>query len=101
MGYQIVKQPDGHLAIRESYTGTLVMWDANREEVIDYFAEMAATDARENALRLADLVLDDKPRDAYYQFAVTWDAAVGQDRESGGEYSAAAGCAAGGEGEVG
>lgn len=91
MGFQIIKQPDGQLAVRSSETDTLVIWDATREEVVEAFAEMAAREARRTAERLADLVLADEPRKAYYQFAVSWEQAVADDREYGGEYTAGAG----------
>ena len=87
MGYQIIKQPSGKLAIRASYTDTLVAWDATKDEVVEWFAELAAADARRHAERLADFVLADEPRKAYYQFVVTWERAVKDDREHGGDYT--------------
>lgn len=87
MGYQIIKQPSGQLAIRASYTDTLVAWDATKDEVVEWFAELAATRAREEAERLADFVLADEPRKAYYQFVVPWEEAVKDGREHGGDYT--------------
>ncbi len=92
MGLQIIKQPDGLLAIRSSESDTLIAWDATRDEVLEVFAERAAQRARdevERAGRVADFVLNDEPRKAYYQFAVPWEQAVADDREHGGEYTAA------------
>jgi hypothetical protein len=38
------------------------------DEVVEYYAERAAQDARESARRTVDHVMNDEPRKAYYQF---------------------------------
>lgn len=92
MGWQVIKQPDGLLAVRSSETDTLIAWDATRDEVLELFADRAAARLRRDLELIGetvDHVLADEPRKAYYQFAVTWERAVADDREHGGEYSAA------------
>lgn len=72
MGYQVIKQPDGDLAIWSSYSDEFVMVDAQRSDVIDWFVEIATHDARRNAARVVDAVVADEPRKIYAQFAKSW-----------------------------
>lgn len=85
MGYQIIKQPDGRLCLWSTYTDSIVATDATAEEVISFFIKRAAEDARRSAGRSAgrivDLVLADRARETYYQFTMTYDEAVEQNRE--------------------
>lgn len=85
MGYQVIKQPDDQFAIFSSHTDTIIMWDSTRDEVVDWFVEIEAKRARENAERIVGLVADGEPRRAYFQFTMSWDEALRQDRERGGE----------------
>lgn len=75
MGHQIVKQPDGRLAIFSDGNdgGCWIRWDMTVVEVGDYYAGRAADSARESALRTARLVSQDKASEAYYQFTETFD----------------------------
>ncbi|MGI5223039.1 hypothetical protein [Nocardia sp. CA-290969] len=89
MGYQVIRQPDTDLfGIFSSNTDTFVMWEATRDEVVEFFVEEATQRARRDAERVVGLVEAGKSRDAYYQFALSWDDAVREDREHGGEMSA-------------
>lgn len=85
MGRQIIKQPDGRFAIFSSSTDTVHIWDATAEEIVDYFAEKAAEDARREARRMVDAVARDDARSVYYQFMRTWEEVLESDREHGGE----------------
>ena len=85
MGYQIIKQPDEQFAIFCSYTDTIIIWDATSEEVMGWFLEREAARVRRDVGRLLEHVAADKPRKAYYQFAMTWEEALEEDREHGGE----------------
>lgn len=85
MGNQIIKQPDGKFAIFSSESDTIVEWDATEQEVMDYFAELAAEWSRRTTERLLGHVKAGHPQEAYYQFAVTWDEALETDRDHGGE----------------
>jgi hypothetical protein len=85
MGFQILKQPDGQLAVFSSETDTFVAMDATPAEVTEWFADLAAQDARTRVCRLLDHVLADDPRGAYYQFALTWAEAARLNREHDGE----------------
>lgn len=85
MGYQVVKQPDDQLAIFASYTDTIVMWDADAAEVVQFFVDIAVEDARRRAEQVVAHVVSGEPRKAYFQFAMTWDEALEKDREHGGE----------------
>ena len=85
MGQQIIKQPDGLFAVFSSITDTFTFVDGTAEEVVEFFAEQAARDARRKVGHLVRLVAADQAREAYFQFAMTWDAALRLDREHGGE----------------
>jgi hypothetical protein len=41
MGNQIIKQPDGRYAVFSTETGTVVLRDANEDEVVEWFEEQA------------------------------------------------------------
>jgi len=49
MGHQIIKQPDGKLAVYSSGVDAWVVVDASPEELLDYYAKRAADDARRSA----------------------------------------------------
>jgi len=72
MGYQVIKQPDGKLALFSSFTDTWALYDGSPQEIVGWFAERAAEDARREAQRVVDLVVAGKSREAYYQFARTF-----------------------------
>ena len=72
MGHQIVKQPDGKLAIFSDSVNDWIVWDATAEEVVEYYAERAAESARESARRTVGHVMADEPRKSYYQFTQTF-----------------------------
>ena len=84
MGYQVIRQPDGLLAIFSSYTDTWVVYDADPGEVVDYFAERAAKNARRDAERIVEHVMNGRAREAYYQFAMTFEEANAESGEHGG-----------------
>jgi len=84
MGHQVIKQPDGLYAIFSSFTDTWIVYDATRQDVIDYYAEKAAREAREGTARLLDDV-DENPRKAYFQFAMTFEEANAESKHSGGK----------------
>jgi hypothetical protein len=75
MSHQIIKQPDGKLAVFSDNVDAWILYDASPDEVVRYYEERAAKDARESAQRTVDLVLADQPRKVYYQFAMTFEEA--------------------------
>lgn len=85
MGQQIIKQPDGKLAVFSSIVDAFIVVDATPEEILDWRAEQAAADARRATQRELDAVLADDPRRVYFQFARTWEEAARLDREHGGD----------------
>ncbi|MCW2901743.1 MAG: hypothetical protein JWO67_4008 [Streptosporangiaceae bacterium] len=88
MGNQIIRQPDGHYAVFSTVTGTIIRWDATKDEIVEWFAEQAAEDARQNVRRKIEHVAAGEARRAYFQFATTWDEALETDRKNGGDASA-------------
>jgi hypothetical protein len=63
MGFQIVKQPDGRLAIFSSYVDQWVACDASDEEVILMFAEQAAESSRLSIGRSVAAILEGRERE--------------------------------------
>jgi hypothetical protein len=86
MGHQIIKQPDGKLAVFSSGTDTWILSDATAADLEDYYAERAAEDARRSARETLEHVLAGESRRVYRQFAMTFDEANQSSRESGGEW---------------
>ena len=82
MGQQIIKQPDGKLAVFSSVVDAFLVVDATPEEIIEWRAEEAAQKAREQTQRELAHVLAGEPRKAYYQFTKTWEEASRLDREN-------------------
>lgn len=85
MGQQIIKQPDGRLAVFSSNVDAFIVVDATPEEIIEWRAEDAAEKARERTRIELDHVLSGNPKKEYHQFAMTWDEAAQLDRENGDE----------------
>jgi hypothetical protein len=96
MGHQIIRQPDGLYAVFSTGTDTWIKADAAREDLIEWYAERAARDARKGTAELLDDV-DEDPRKAYYQFAMTFEEANAESVEHGGEDLSGKMAAAGGE----
>ncbi|KFG02578.1 hypothetical protein IQ62_01140 [Streptomyces scabiei] len=84
MGQQIIKQPDGRLAVFSTVVDAFIVVDATPEEILDWRAEEAAKDARRDTQRQLDHVLADEPDRSYFQFALTWEEALTKHREHGG-----------------
>lgn len=72
MGHQIIKQPDGRLAIYSSVVDAWICWDMSEADVENYYAERAANDARESARRTVNHVMAGNPSEVYCQFAMTF-----------------------------
>lgn len=85
MGNQIIRQPDGQLAIFSSNTDTIIVWDATEDEVLQWFVDRAAEDTRRQVRDILRHVIAGQPARAYYQFAMTWQEALESDREHDGE----------------
>lgn len=88
MGNQIIKQPDGKFAVLNSNTDTLALWDATKDEVIEWFVELELADLERRKQRIADIVdhVDaGNAKAAYFQFVTTWDEALERDQQHDGE----------------
>ena len=86
MGHQIIRQPDGKLAVFSSFVDSWILMDATPEDLGDYYAEKAAEDARRGVARVLEHVLAGEPRKAYYQFTMTFEEANQSSREGGYEW---------------
>jgi hypothetical protein len=87
MGNQIIKQPDGRLAVFSTTTGAFAVYDATPEEIADWFARQAAQDAHREATRTANLVSNGS--DAYGGLGMSWaEASLMNERHSGEPWTA-------------
>jgi hypothetical protein len=86
MGHQIIRQPDGKLAIFSNGVDAWIRVDASAQEIEDYYAERAAQDARRSARETLEHVLAGEPHQVYCQFAMTFDEANEASREHSGEW---------------
>lgn len=75
MGHQIIKQPDGRLAVFSSVVDDWIITDATQRELEDYYAEEAAEKARKVTRRICEAVLAGNARKVYYQFAISFEEA--------------------------
>jgi hypothetical protein len=84
MGYQVIRQPDGKLAIFSSYTDTWCESNLRIDEVINFFVDRAVADTYEHMDRVLSAVLTGQPSRVYYQFAMSFDEAEVMSAEHGG-----------------
>jgi hypothetical protein len=75
VGHQIIRQPDGKLAVFSSVVDDWILFDASPEELLDYYAGKAAAAARRDTQQVLDAVLAGTPREVYHQFAMTFEEA--------------------------
>lgn len=75
MANQIIRQPDGKLAVFSSSTSDWVIRDATPQELLDWFAQEAAQRARKEAQRALEAVLAGNPELAYPHFTQTFEQA--------------------------
>jgi hypothetical protein len=85
VGYQVIRQPDGKLAVFSSYTDCWAVYDAEPSEVVEWFTGLAAKDARRDAQRVVDAVVEGDPWKVYYQFTMSFEEANAKSGEYGGE----------------
>lgn len=72
MSHQIIKQPDGRLAVWSSGVDDWIMYDASPDEVVEFFVTEAADRARDAAQETVGAVVADQAASVYYQFAMTF-----------------------------
>ena len=72
MGHQVIRQPDGQLAVFSTVVDSWILFDATPEEILDWYAEDAAARSRESTARVLAAVAAGDPGAVYYQFAMTF-----------------------------
>jgi hypothetical protein len=72
MGHQVIKQPNGLLAIYSDGVDAWLRWDMTPKQVEKYYARRAYKEAKQAAHRTVAAVMADNPREAYYQFTMTF-----------------------------
>ena len=83
MGSQIIRQPDGRLAIFSTVSESLVAVDLDDEQVVAWFIGEAVERAEHDARRMINRVRDPENRRPYHQFTLTYDEAVRMHRQTG------------------
>jgi hypothetical protein len=84
MSYQVIKQPDGKLAIFSSETDSWEAWNLTPRKAAKWFAGQAAQEAGARAQRVIDAVLHGEPPYSR-QAALTFAEANARSRHYGGE----------------
>ena len=85
MGTQIIRQPDGRLAIMDWDTGWAA-WDGTPEEVVEWYAARAAEESRDTIRRRIAAVLAGDPERVYgRQWTLTFAEAQAHSQHVGGE----------------
>lgn len=87
MSEQIIRQPDGRLAVFSTNTDTLIIWDATEDELVEWRATRAAERAREETREQIRTVGAGDEMRIYGRRALKWHEAVTADHAHGGEYS--------------
>lgn len=75
MGHQIIKQPDGQLAVWSSNVDDWIVYDATADELVELYVSEAADRARQTIRETVTAVEADEPERVYYQFVMTFDEA--------------------------
>ena len=70
MGHQIIKQPNGKLALWSSVVDDFIMLNATEQHIIDYYLEKEKAKIQASVRATVALIEDGKP--PYYQFTKTW-----------------------------
>lgn len=76
MTHQIIQQPDGLLCVWSSVVDDFIITGATPEELIDYYAEEAAKEARKKAEEITAAVLTGRAQDVYRRTVMTYEEAV-------------------------
>lgn len=84
-GRQVIRQPDGKLAVFSEGVDRWLRWDMTADEAIEWFAAQAAAEARKSAQHTVHAVLAGHPEEVYCDFAVTFAEANAHSQHSGGE----------------
>lgn len=84
MAYQVIRQPSGKLAVFSTGADRWAVYDAEPEEIVEWFAQRAADNARLSARETVNVVLAGNPRQIYAQFAMTFEEANAKSAEDGG-----------------
>lgn len=82
MGQQIIKQPDGRLAVFSMNIDRFVARDMTADELIDWRVSLAAEHERQRTCEEIGRVLTPGERLPYFQFTISWERAVELDCES-------------------
>jgi len=71
MAYQVIKQPDGKLAVYNTGIDGWAVYDGSPAEIAGFFGQQAADDALRIAAKIIEQVMADDARKAYHQFTMT------------------------------
>ena len=75
MGFQVIRQPDGLLAVFDSNKDEWIGFDLSPEAIVKWHAEQEEQRARKAMQEIVDRVVAGEPERVYHQFAMTFDEA--------------------------
>jgi RecB family endonuclease NucS len=87
VGHQIIQQPDGLFAVfsngvvdpvNPEATGTWILLDATADDLLDFYGQRAAAEARRHTMITIENVRAGQARKSYYQFTMTFEEADAQ-----------------------
>jgi len=78
MGQQIIQQPDGNFSIFDSCPDQFCVLDASEGDIVAFFVDQAKKQAEREVSRILQQIKDGEQ--AYYQFTMTWAAAMHEHR---------------------
>jgi hypothetical protein len=82
LGRQILKQPDGKLAVWSTNSDSIIIYDASEADIVTYFLERDVRDSIAATMKIIDeLEAGEKP---YYQFTMTYEEALRKHEERHG-----------------
>lgn len=85
MGQQVIKQPNGKLAVFSTGTDTWVFWDATADELIEHYKEEAARTAEQRLIDITKAVENNEANRIYHQFTMSFEEANRLHLENDGE----------------
>ena len=74
MGYQVIRQPDGKLALWSTVVDSFVVVDATTDEIVEFFVQRAADEARYEGIGACALAIETGSSGLAHR--MTWDEAL-------------------------
>jgi hypothetical protein len=86
MSYQVIKQPNGDLALWSNKSTTFCMLQTNKKSIVTYLSRVAKARIEKEITEILQKLAEN--RKPYYQFTLSWDKALERIRELHGDEEA-------------